>query len=91
VTDSIDLMHQRQPIALQTMLCTNDLQDVANVISGAKISPPQQYLTVKAQVPKLQTELQNAAARSSSMQLSLVLNQLVGLRHSIATVSPDLP
>jgi hypothetical protein len=91
VSDSIDLINQKQPASLQSMLCTNDLQDIANVIQGAKVSPPAQYLTLVSQVPKLQTEIQNAIAVGSTGQLSFLLNQLVALRHSIATISPDLP
>jgi cytochrome c peroxidase len=88
--DSIDLIEQGQPTTLQTMLCTNDLQDVSNVMSGVKVPPPPQYLNLRAEVPGLQIELESAEARRSTRQLKSLVNQLIESRHSIATITPDL-
>ena len=91
VTDSLDLVEQRQPTTVQTMLCTNDLQDVSNVIGGAQVTLPSQYLALKAQVPNLQSQLQLAEKQGNPAMLSHVRSRLVAFRNSIATISPDLP
>ena len=91
VTDSLDLAEQRQPATVQAMLCTNDLQDVSNVISGAQTTLPAQYLALKAQVPNLQSQLQLAEKQGNPAMLSHVRSRLVAFRNSIATISPDLP
>jgi cytochrome c peroxidase len=91
VNDSLNLVQQGQPATLQTMLCTNDLQDIANVIGGAQVLPPSQYLVLKAQIPSLQSQLEAAETNANPHLFSNLLGRLVALRHSIATITPDLP
>jgi cytochrome c peroxidase len=91
INDSIGLIQQGQLTSLQSMLCTNDLQDVSNLISGAQVTLPNQYLVLRSAIPGLQQALQNGEQNGNVFVLERVENQLVSLRSSIATISPDVP
>ena len=58
--------------------------------AGAQVTVPANYLTVQTQAEMLKVQLQNAARSHDSSKLLQIITQLKGLRHSIATISPDI-
>jgi cytochrome c peroxidase len=91
VSDSISLVQQGQPVKLQAELCNGELNDVNNLISGAQVQVPSQYTTVAAEAKALEKKLTSAADARSQNRLNAILLNLQGMRHSISTITPDLP
>ncbi len=71
--------------------CTTDLGDVYRVIAGARVTVPDNYVTVQMQAQSLQGELKKYARQGNRAKLKGVINQLQAMRNSIASISPDLP
>ncbi|HYL59821.1 MAG TPA: hypothetical protein VEU51_13205 [Candidatus Acidoferrales bacterium] len=91
IQDSITLVDLNRPTKLQVMLCDGELDDVDRLMAGAQVPLPAQYTTLQSAVPKLKAQLQTAAHNRSKLQLSEVRVNLQNFRHSIATITPDLP
>ena len=91
MSDSISLIKQGQPVTLQAQLCTGELNDVTNLINGAQVKPPSQYLAVAKQAQQIQLLMNLSAALRLGPGLQVVLHSLQQMRHSIATITPDLP
>jgi cytochrome c peroxidase len=91
VKDSISLVQQGQSADLQVLLCTGELNDVNSLISGAQVRLPSQYTLVAKQASILQRSLAPKAHARSVVVLNNVLQLLQTMRHSIATITPDLP
>jgi hypothetical protein len=90
VGDSVTLVNLNKPTKVQVLLCNGELADVDRLIAGAQVSVPANYLTVQMQARKLQKELKKAAQQRNSGKLVGIINQLKNMRHSIASISPDL-
>jgi hypothetical protein len=65
VKDSLSLVRQGQPANLQALLCTEELNDVNNLISNAKVRLPDQYSLVAREAKGLQPILAFAAIARS--------------------------
>ncbi len=91
VEDSISLAQQGKTAHLQVLLCTGELNDINNLISGAQVPVPRQYTLVATAARNLQPTLASAAKARSTTRLNQVLLDLQSMRHSIATITPDLP
>ena len=91
VQDSISLVQQGQPTNLQVLLCTGELNDVNNLINGAQVPVPRQYSVAAEEAMSLQHTLASAAKARSVTRLNGVFQNLQQMRHSIATITPDLP
>jgi cytochrome c peroxidase len=89
--DAIDLSILGQPTALQVQLCTGELNDVDNLVAGAKVPVPPQYLLVAGQAQNLVSVLNATPNNVPIGQLIRVLVNLKIMRHSIATITPQLP
>ncbi len=89
--DSIDRIDAGMPITVPVLNCTTDLNDVNRVIAGAHLTVPSNYLAVQTQALKLVVELRKAANHRNRKKLAAIVSDLVSLRHSIASISPDLP
>jgi cytochrome c peroxidase len=91
VNDSITLVSLHRPNKLQVMLCSGELDDVERLLAGAQVALPPQYTAAQSAVPGLKSELKSAAQAGDRLRLSVVRLNLMALRHSIATITPDLP
>jgi len=91
MSDSISLVQQGQPVTLQAQLCTGELNDVTNLINGAQIKVPSQYVVVARQAQQIQPLMNLSAAFRLNIGLEATLHSLQAMRHSIATITPDLP
>jgi cytochrome c peroxidase len=91
VRDSITLVRLGQPVTLQAQLCTEELNDVNNMITGAQVKVPNQYIQVAQEARALQPVLKLSAALRLELGLNATLLELQKMRHSIATITPDLP
>ncbi len=91
VDDSINRIDAGLPIKVPVLNCTTDLSDVDRVIASAHVTVPANYLIVQTQTLNLLAELKKAAHQRNRAKLSTIVGELKDLRHSIASISPDLP
>ncbi len=91
MSDSISLVQQGQPVTLQAQLCAGELNEVTNMIKGAQVQLPSQYVTVAREAQQIQLLMNLSADSRLQIGLETVLRTLQGMRHSIATITPDLP
>jgi hypothetical protein len=91
VNDSINRIDAGLPIKVPVLNCTSDLGDVDRVIAGAHVTVPDNYLAVQAQAQNISVQLNKAAKHRNRKKLAGIINQLKSMRHSIASISPDLP
>jgi len=88
VQDSIDRVNLGLPLTVPVLNCTTNLNDVSRVIQDAKIRVPQTYFSVAHQAANLATQLNQGPSLAT---LSSIKQQLVAMRHRIATISPATP
>ena len=90
VTDTISRLDAGLSTDVPVLNCTSDLGDIDRVIAGAHVTVPANYLAVQAQSQSLRAELKKAAKQHERKKLLVVLNNLKKMRHSIASISPEL-
>jgi hypothetical protein len=90
VTDSISLVRQHKSADLQVLLCTGELNDINNLISGAQVPVPHQYILMAGEASSLRPALASAAKAGSANRLNKIFLDLQAMRHSIATITPEL-
>jgi hypothetical protein len=76
---------------VQVMNCTTDLNDVTRVINGAQVSVAPQYTRVALDAQQVVPALAVAQSSGQAAAFQIILGILEGMRHSLATISPDLP
>ena len=91
VDDTVSRLDAGLSTRVPVLNCTTDLGDVDRVIAGARVTVPDNYVTVQMQAPSLEKALTNYAKHGNRAKLKGVINQLQAMRSSIATISPDLP
>jgi hypothetical protein len=94
MSDASTLAGLAQPTTLQVLNCTTDLNDISRVVGGAKVNVPAQYTLVAQQAQQLVPSLALtgiAPTGSAKIGFQLILTKLQNMRHSIATITPDLP
>ncbi len=91
VNDSIGLVQRGEIPSLQVRLCVGDLKDVPRLVKGAKVSVPDQYTAVTLEARKLVPRLRAAAFKGDLAAFRKSLRTLQSMRHSLATITPDLP
>jgi len=91
MSDASTLAGLAQPTTLQVLNCTTDLNDVSRVIGGAKVSVPAQYTLVAQQAQQLVPSLALTGIANNVIGFQLIRTKLRNMRHSIATITPDLP
>jgi hypothetical protein len=90
VDDAIDRVNAHMPTTVQVLNCTTNLDDVARVISEAKVAPAPQYITAQGQIPALKKQLKQAANGHSVSKLQALITALKTVRQSIATIAPEI-
>jgi hypothetical protein len=60
------------------------------VIAGAQVTVPPSYLAIQTQAQSLKVMLKKDAKHRSRAKLGAIINQLKKMRHSIASISPEL-
>ncbi len=90
VDDTVSRLDAGLPTEVPILNCTTDLGDVDRVIAGARVTVPDNYVTVQMQAQSLQGELKKYANQHNRAKLIGVINQLQAMRSSIASISPDL-
>lgn len=91
VDDTVSRLDAGLSTRVPVLNCTTDLGDVDRVIAGARVTVPDNYVTVQMQARSLEGELTKYAKQGNRAKLKGVINQLQAMRSSIATISPDLP
>ncbi|MGH7923009.1 MAG: hypothetical protein ACREQH_00295, partial [Candidatus Binatus sp.] len=93
VDDTMTLAALKKPTNVQVLLCTGELDDVDRLIAGATVQPPlpSSYPAVQQEARILQPMLKHAAQSRNQRALASILSALKFMRHSIATITPDLP
>jgi hypothetical protein len=90
VDDTVSRLDAGLSTQVPVLNCTTDLGDVDRVIAGARVTVPDNYVTVQMQAQSLPGELKKYASQHDRAKLIGVINRLQAMRHSIATISPDL-
>jgi hypothetical protein len=90
VTDTISRLDAGLSTDVPVLNCTSDLGDVDRVIAGAHVTVPANYLIVQAQAQSLRAVLKKDAKRHDRGKLVGIINKLKEMRHSIASISPEL-
>lgn len=90
IEDSITLIGLHRPTDVQVMLCTGELDDVDRLIAGAQVAMAPQYTIAQSALRNLKSQLISAAHDRDTLRLSEIRVNLQNLRHSIATISPEL-
>jgi len=88
--DAIDRVQAGLPLEVPVLNCTTDLNDVNRVVGGAQVVVPSSYLSAQTEALQIATDLNEAAKERNAAKLTAIVSQLKTLRHSIATISPDL-
>ncbi len=90
VDDTVSRIDAGLSTEVPVLNCTTDLSDVDRVIAGARVTVPDNYLTVQMEAQNLQVELNKDARQHRRAKLIGIINKLHDLRNSIASISPDL-
>lgn len=90
VTDTVSRVDAGLPTHVPVLNCTSDLGDVDRVIAGAQVTVPGNYVAVQMQARNLQNELKKAAKQRNRGRLFGIINKLKKMRHSIASISPEV-
>ncbi len=91
VSDTVDRMNNHMlSIHVPVLNCSTDLSDVDRVIGEAQVDVPDSYLDLRTQARSLKIALGRAARNRRKAQMMEILGQLKDMRHSIATIEPEL-
>ncbi len=90
MTDTISRLDAGLPTNVPILNCTADLGDNDRVIAGAQMPVPPSYLAIQTQAQSLKVMLKKDAKHRSRAKLGGIINQLKKMRHSIASISPDV-
>ncbi len=92
VQDTIAGVNLGFPTTVQVLNCSTDLEDAARVIRQAKVKRlPSQYQQVEDQYVLQELLLQTYADYGYVPGLTQVFTTIQNMRHSIATITPDVP
>lgn len=91
VSDTVDRMNNRMvSLHVPVLNCSTDLSDVDRVIGEAQIDVPDSYRDLQTQARELRVKLKSAARNRRKAKMVEILGQLKDMRHSIATIEPEL-